>query len=74
MWAGINLVSGWFLVWPLTSEEIRKHWLKRQVLGKLNYSLGFLDLEQDRKEWAEELEKQRKIAAGELLPESNAHH
>ena len=62
------------MVWPLTSEEIRKHWLKRQVLGKLNYSLTFLDLEQDRQEWAEELEKHRKIAAGEIVADSHAHH
>jgi hypothetical protein len=62
------------LVWPLTSDEIRKHWLKREAIGKFNYSLTFLDLEQDRKEWAEELEKQRKIASGEIVAEGHAHH
>ena len=74
MWAGINLVSGWFLVWPLTSEEIKKHWLKKQAIGKFNYSLAFLDLEEDRKEWAEELEKKRKIASGEIFPDAHSHH
>jgi hypothetical protein len=43
------------------------------VLGKFNYSLAFLDLQQDREEWGEELEKQRKIASGEIQPE-HAHH
>jgi hypothetical protein len=74
MWAAINLVSGWFLVYPLTKEEIRKHWLKRQALGKFNYSLAMLDLDLDRKEWADELEKRRKSALGlEANPESGHH-
>jgi hypothetical protein len=36
--------------------------------------LAFLDLEQDRKEWAEELERKRKIASGEIVPEGHSHH
>jgi hypothetical protein len=67
-------VSGWFLIWPLTREEIRMHWFKRKAIGKFNYSLGMLDLEEDRKEWAEELEKQRKIALGLEAPSTHAHH
>jgi hypothetical protein len=62
------------LVWPLTSEEIRRQWFKRKALGKFNYSLSMLDLEQDRKEWAEELEKQRRIALGLEAPKTVAHH
>jgi hypothetical protein len=74
LWAGINLVSGWFLVWPLTSEEIRRQWLKRQAIGKFNYSLSMLDLEEDRKEWAEELERQRKVALGLQAEQKPSHH
>ncbi len=59
-WATINLVSGWFLIWPLTSDEIKRQMDKRAALGKFNYSLSMLDLDVDRKEWAEELEKKRK--------------
>jgi hypothetical protein len=40
------------LLWPLTPEERRQQWLKYQVLGKFNYSLSFLDIDDDRKEWA----------------------
>jgi hypothetical protein len=36
--------------------------------------LTFLDLEEDRKEWAAELEKKRLIAAGEIFPDNHAHH
>lgn len=76
LWAGINLVTGWFLVYPLTKDEIRRQWEKRKVIGKFNYSLSFLDLDEDRRDWAEELEKQRKVALG--LGDSNeggvAHH
>ncbi len=61
-------------MWPLTKEEIRRHWLKRQAIGKFNYSLAMLDLEEDRKEWAEELEKQRKIALGLAEPKKAEHH
>ena len=74
MWAGINLLSGWFLVWPLTSEEIRRQWLKRQAIGKFNYSLSMLDLEEDKKEWAEELERQRKVALGLQAEQKISHH
>lgn len=31
--------------------------LKRKAIGKFNYSLSFLDLEDDYKEWAEELKR-----------------
>jgi len=74
LWAGINLLSGWFLVWPLTSEEIRRQWLKRQAIGKFNYSLSMLDLEEDKKEWAEELERQRKVALGLQAEQKISHH
>jgi hypothetical protein len=48
--------------------------MKRQVLGKFNYSLGFLDLQEDREEWAGELEKRRKEASGEIAPPKHGHH
>jgi hypothetical protein len=48
-----------FLIHPLTSEEVRRQRLKKGVLGKYNYSLSFLDLDEDREEWAKELEKRR---------------
>jgi hypothetical protein len=31
--------------------------LKRQAIGKFVYGLSMLDLEEDRQEWAEELER-----------------
>jgi hypothetical protein len=60
-------------VYPLTSEEIRAQWFKRKALGKFNYSLSMLDLEQDRKEWSEELEKQRRVALGLEAPQTTSH-
>ncbi len=74
MWAGINLVTGWFLVYPLTKEEVKAQWLKRQAIGKFNYSLSMLDLELDKKEWAEEMERRRKIELGMEVPEKQGHH
>jgi len=64
LWAGINAVTGWFLVYPLTKEEIMKQWGKRKIIGKFNYSLSFLDMEDDKKDWADELAKRRRIALG----------
>ena len=48
--------------------------MKRAVLGKFNYSLQMLDLDQDEKEWAEELEKRRKIESGEIVQSAPGHH
>ena len=73
LWAALNLASAWFLVYPLTKEEVRKQWLKREALGKFNYSLSMLDLDVDRAEWAEELETQRKVALG-LQAFEKRHH
>jgi hypothetical protein len=33
-----------------------------------------LDLDVDRKEWAEELEKRRKIEKGEIVETGHGHH
>ena len=73
LWAVVNLASAWFLVYPLTKQEVRKHWLKREALGKFNYSLSMLDLDVDRAEWAQELETQRKVALG-LQAFEKRHH
>jgi len=39
--------------------------LKRKAIGKFNYSLSFLDLEDDHKEWALELQRRER---GEASP------
>lgn len=60
LWLGVNLVTGWFCVYPLTSQEIRQQWLKKKAIGKFNYSLSFLELEEDHQEWALELQRRDK--------------
>jgi hypothetical protein len=61
-------------VWPLTSQEIDTQMNKRKAIGKFNYSLQMLDLDVDRKEWSEELERKRKIESGELTAAAPGHH
>jgi hypothetical protein len=39
--------------------------LKRKAIGKFNYSLSFLELEEDHKDWALELQKRER---GEVTP------
>jgi hypothetical protein len=34
--------------------------LKRKAIGKFNYSLSYLDLEDDHKEWAIELQRRER--------------
>jgi hypothetical protein len=48
----------------LTPEERKQQWLKYKALGKFVYGLSFLDLEDDYKEWAQELAKRE---AGETV-------
>ncbi len=51
MWfLGINGISYWFNIYPLTSDEVRQQWVKYRYVGKLVYGLTFLDLEEDRKQ------------------------
>jgi len=73
LWVITNAVSAWFLLWPLTREERKRQWLKYTVLGKLNYSLAFLDIEQDRIEW-EQYKKGKKEAPGHEQPAAAGHH
>ena len=68
---GINALSYLFLVRPLTSEEVERQFLKREAIGKFNYSLDFLDLKEDKIEWAAELEKNR-LPQPEIA--ENVHH
>ncbi len=55
-WFVINAITGWFCVYPLTKQEIKQQWLKRKAIGKFNYSLSFLELEEDYKDWAKVLQ------------------
>jgi len=61
----INAVTGWFIVYPLTPQERRQQMLKRKAIGKFNYSLSYLDLDDDHKEWALELGRRER---GEVSP------
>jgi hypothetical protein len=47
----------------LTPAERKQQYLKKKAIGKYNYSLSFLDLEDDYKEWDE---YQKKKQSGEL--------
>ena len=69
-----NALSAWFLLWPLTSQERKTQWIKYKCLGKLNYSLSFLDLEEDYKEWNEYQKKTIKPDASTALPAASGHH
>jgi len=51
----------------LTPQERRQQMLKRKAIGKFNYSLSYLDLEDDHKEWALELQRRER---GEVSPPS----
>ena len=64
-WFVINAVTGWFCVYPLTPQERRQQMLKRKAIGKFNYSLSYLDLEEDHQEWAIELQRRER---GETSP------